>query len=61
MAEDDDDAPTAAPLPPPPPLQKRVLSRSHGSRAATPARSQDLPPVPSRTARDSGPHSGDVT
>ena len=56
MADDDDDAP-----PPPPLLQKRVLSRSHGSRAATPGRSgQDLPPVPSRTVRDSGPPSGDV-
>ncbi|CAD6237498.1 unnamed protein product [Miscanthus lutarioriparius] len=56
MAEDDDDAPTTAP--PPLPLQKRVLSRSHGSRA-TPGRSQsqDLPPVPSRTIRDSGPPS----
>nr|ACN31269.1 unknown [Zea mays] len=52
-AEDDDDAPTTVAAPP---LHRRVLSRSHGSRA-TPGRSQDLPPVPSRAVRDSGPPS----
>jgi hypothetical protein len=50
MAEDDDDTATAAPL------QKRMLSRSHGSRAIS-GRTHDLPPVPSRMA--SGPPSGD--
>ncbi|TVU35562.1 hypothetical protein EJB05_17458 [Eragrostis curvula] len=55
MSEDEDAAAaaTAAPLPP---VQKRVLSRSHGSRAI-PGRPQDLPPAPSKTVRDSGPPS----
>jgi hypothetical protein len=52
MADDDDDATTV------PPLQKRVLSRSHGSRAIS-DRLNDLPPVPTRTVRDCGPPSGD--
>ncbi|KAG8077527.1 hypothetical protein GUJ93_ZPchr0007g6006 [Zizania palustris] len=43
MADDDDDDVAA------PPLHKRVLSRSHGSRAT--------PPVPSKIVRDSGPPS----
>ncbi|XP_006646196.1 rop guanine nucleotide exchange factor 9 [Oryza brachyantha] len=52
VADEDDDA-----APPLPPLQKRVLSRSHGSRAK-PGGSLDLPPpVPSKTVRDSGPPS----
>ncbi|CAO2198129.1 unnamed protein product [Urochloa humidicola] len=52
MAEnDDDDTPTAAPL------QKRMLSRSHGSRAISSGRVHDLPPVPSKIVRDSGPPS----
>ncbi|PUZ55385.1 hypothetical protein GQ55_5G208300 [Panicum hallii var. hallii] len=50
MADDDDDATTV------PPLQKRVLSRSHGSRAIS-DRLNDLPPVPTRTVRDCGPPS----
>ena len=52
MADDDDDATTV------PPLQKRMLSRSHGSRAIS-GRLNDLPPVPARTVRDCGPPSGD--
>ncbi|KAG8055882.1 hypothetical protein GUJ93_ZPchr0001g32292 [Zizania palustris] len=48
--EDDDDAAGA------PPLQKRVLSRSHGSRAK-PGDPLDLPPVPSKIIRDCGPPS----
>ncbi|KAL5222472.1 hypothetical protein ABZP36_027185 [Zizania latifolia] len=48
MADEDDDDAAAPPLPP---LHKRVLSRSHGSRAT--------PPVPSKIVRDSGPPSGD--
>ncbi|KAJ1284746.1 hypothetical protein BS78_03G228700 [Paspalum vaginatum] len=43
MADDEDDASTAATAP----LQKRMLSRSHGSRAIS-GRLQDLPPVPPR-------------
>ncbi|KAF0917378.1 hypothetical protein E2562_017835 [Oryza meyeriana var. granulata] len=55
LDEDDDDAAAAPPLPP---LQKRVLSRSHGSRAK-PGGSLDLPPaVPSsKIVRDTGPPS----
>ncbi|GJN40605.1 hypothetical protein PR202_gb29849 [Eleusine coracana subsp. coracana] len=49
MAEDEEAAGSV-------PLQKRVLSRSHGSRAI-PGRPQDLPPVPSKVVRDSGPPS----
>jgi len=52
MADDDDDSTTV------PPLQKRMLSRSHGSRAIS-GRLNDLPPVPARTVRDCGPPSGD--
>lgn len=51
MAEDEEAAATV-------PLQKRVLSRSHGSRAI-PGRPQDLPPVPSKVVRDTEPPSGD--
>ncbi|KAL6845398.1 hypothetical protein ACP4OV_024893 [Aristida adscensionis] len=47
MAEDED----AGAIPPLPPMQKRVLSRSHGSRA-TARRLQDLPPAQSKIARD---------
>ncbi|XP_062206489.1 rop guanine nucleotide exchange factor 12-like [Phragmites australis] len=49
MAEDED----AAAIAPLPPVQKRVLSRSHGSRA-TPGWLQDMPLVPSKIVRDSG-------
>ncbi|WVZ69309.1 hypothetical protein U9M48_018115 [Paspalum notatum var. saurae] len=49
MADDEDDASAAAATAP---LQKRMLSRSHGSRAIS-GRLQDLPPpVPPRTVRD---------
>jgi hypothetical protein len=55
MAEDEDAADTL----PPPPMQKRVLSRSHGSRVIPGKLHDDLPPVPSNTVRDNGPPSGD--
>ncbi|KAF8675733.1 hypothetical protein HU200_003994 [Digitaria exilis] len=52
-AEEDDDAATTTV----PPLQKRMLSRSHGSRAISGGRVHDLPPVPAKIVRDSGPPS----
>uniref|UniRef100_A0A0E0JMC3 PRONE domain-containing protein n=1 Tax=Oryza punctata TaxID=4537 RepID=A0A0E0JMC3_ORYPU len=58
--EDQDDATVSETTPPLPPLQKRVLSRSHWSKAKPAAGSVDLPPVvppSSKTVRDSGPPS----
>uniref|UniRef100_A0A0E0N0N2 PRONE domain-containing protein n=1 Tax=Oryza rufipogon TaxID=4529 RepID=A0A0E0N0N2_ORYRU len=60
--EDEDDAAVSATTTPPlPPLQKRVLSRSHGSKAKPLGGSVDhLPPVvppSSKNVRDSGPPS----
>nr|CAB3473865.1 unnamed protein product [Digitaria exilis] len=55
-AEEDDDAATTTV----PPLQKRMLSRSHGSRAISGGRVHDLPPVPAKIVRDSGPPSASI-